>query len=85
MKTNEKPLFHSYAGDLKVGDLVTWRSFDQNENYETIIVDFKGAIIEIIKLKRFETSRHVYYAVILPFGETKTMEVPIHILKKQTI
>ena len=85
MKINEKPLFHSFADDLKVGDLVTWRSFDQNEIYETIIVDFKGAIIEIVKRKGFETSRHVYYAIILPFGETQTMEVPIHILKKQTI
>jgi hypothetical protein len=85
MKTNDKPLFHSYADDLKVGDLVTWRSFDQNENYETIIVDFKGAIIKIYKLKQFETGRYVYYAMVLPFGQTKTMEVPVHILKKETI
>ena len=85
MKINDKPLFHSYAHDLKVGDLVTWRSFDQNEKYETIIVDFKGAIIQIFKMKHYETGRYVYYATILPFGEVQTMEVPVHILKKQTI
>ena len=85
MKTNGEPLFHSYAENFKVGDLVTWRSFDQNENYETIISDFAGAIIRIIKIKNYEASRFVYYAVILPFGKTRTMEVPVHILKKQTI
>lgn len=85
MKTNEKPLFHSYARDLKVGDLVSWRSFDQNENYETIIVDFKGAIIKIYGMKQFETGRDVYYARVLPFGRTRTVEVPVHILKKETI
>ena len=85
MKINEKPLFHSYAHDLEVGDLVTWRSFDQNEKYETIIVDFKGAIIQIFKMKHYETGRFVYYATVLPYGETQTMQVPVHILKKQTI
>ena len=85
MKTNDKPLFHSFARDLKVGDLVSWRSFDQNENYETTIVEFKGAIIKIYGMKQFETGRHVYYAKVLPFGQVKTMEVPVHILKKETI
>ena len=85
MKTNDKPFLHGYAKEFKVGDLVTWRSFDQNENYETIIADFSGAIIKIKKIRQYETGRFVYYAVILPFGETKTMEVPVHILKKQTI
>jgi hypothetical protein len=85
MKTNDKPFLSSYAEDFKVGDLVKWRSFDQNENYETIIADFKGVIIEISAFKQYETSRSVYYATILPFGETKTVQVALHILKKQTI
>tara|TARA_Y100000592_G_C5439976_1_gene302821 strand:- start:904 stop:1161 length:258 start_codon:yes stop_codon:yes gene_type:complete len=85
MKTSDKPFLHGYAAQLKVGDLVSWRSFDQNENYETIIIDFLGAIIELKEIKQFETGRLVCYAVILPFGETRTIEVPVHILKKQTI
>jgi hypothetical protein len=85
MKTNEKPFLHSYAEEFKKGDIVTWRSFDQNENYETIILDFVGAIIEVVKRKNYDSTRSVYYAVVLPFGRTKTIEVPFHILKKQTI
>jgi hypothetical protein len=68
-----------------VGDLVEWRAFDQNQNSETIIADFKGAIIELKKVKHYETGRFVFYAIVLPFGTTKTVEVPVHILKKQTI
>jgi len=85
MKISGKPFLHSYAYNFEVGDLVEWRAFDQNENFETIIADFRGAIIEITKVKHYETGRFVFYAIILPFGETKTMEVPVHILKKQTI
>tara|TARA_R100000805_G_C3619789_1_gene123109 strand:- start:2068 stop:2322 length:255 start_codon:yes stop_codon:yes gene_type:complete len=82
---SDKPFLYGYASEFKVGDLVRWRSFDQNENYETIITEFAGAIIEIKEIKHFETGRFVCYAVILPFGQTRTMEVPVHILKKQTI
>jgi len=85
MKTSDKPFLYGYASDFKVGDLVRWRSFDQNENYETIISDFVGAIVAMKEVKQFETGRFVCYAVILPFGQTRTMEVPVHILKKQTI
>ena len=85
MKTNDKPLFHSYRKDLEVGDLVSWRIFDQNENYQTIISDMKGAIIEIIEIHNYETQRTVYYARVLPYGSTRTTEVPLHILKKETI
>ena len=85
MKTNDKPLFHSYKKDFKVGDLVSWRIFDQNENYETIISDMKGAIIEILEIHNYETKRNVYYARVLPYGSTRTTEIPLHILKKETI
>lgn len=85
MKINDKPFLHSYKKNFKIGDLVNWAIFDVTENYDTIMTEYKGAIIDIIKIKHYETGRFVNYAVVLPYGETKTVQVPLHKLHKETI
>ena len=72
----------SYRDDFQVGDLVTWNEWDTNENYQQIERVCNGAIIEIKIKKNFFNERPVCVAVVLPFGQSKTRELSLHLLKK---
>ena len=84
MKTNDKPFMESYRNMFEVGDIVWWSEWDIVENlgYTSKIVH--GAIIEIKIKKNLYNERSVYVAEILPFGQTKTRELSLHLLNKRT-
>ena len=84
MKTNNKPFMESYRTMFEVGDIVWWSEWDTKENYEYVSTVCYGAIIEIRIKKNLYNERSVYVAEILPFGETKTRELSLHLLNKRT-
>tara|TARA_R100001509_G_scaffold163080_2_gene136538 strand:+ start:2221 stop:2478 length:258 start_codon:yes stop_codon:yes gene_type:complete len=84
MKTNNKPFMESYRNMFEVGDIVWWSEWDLVENLGYTSTVFYGAIIEIKIKKNLNNERSVYVAEILPFGQTKTRELSLHLLNKRT-
>lgn len=84
MKTNNKPFMESYRNMFEVGDIVWWSEWETLENYEYTSKIQYGAIIEIRIKKNLYNERSVYIAEILPFGQTKTRELSLHLLNKRT-
>jgi hypothetical protein len=84
MKTNNKPFMESYRNMFEVGDIVWWSEWETLENYEYTSKIQYGAIIEIRIKKNLYNERSVYVAEILPFGQTKTRELSLHLLNKRT-
>ena len=84
MKTNNKPFMDSYRNMFEVGDIVWWSEWETLENYEYTSKIWHGAIIEIKIKKNLYNERSVYVAEILPFGQTKTRELSLHLLNKRT-
>ena len=84
MKTNNKPFMESYRNMFEVGDIVWWSEWETLENYQYTSKIFYGAIIEIKIKKNLYNERSVYVAEILPFGQTKTRELSLHLLNKRT-
>jgi hypothetical protein len=84
MKTNNKPFMESYRNMFEVGDIVWWSEWETLENYAYTSKIQYGAIIEIRIKKNLYNERSVYVAEILPFGQTKTRELSLHLLNKRT-
>ena len=84
MKTNNKPFMESYRNMFEVGDIVWWSEWETLENYQYTSKIQYGAIIEIKIKKNLYNERSVYVAEILPFGQTKTRELSLHLLNKRT-
>ena len=84
MKTNNKPFMESYRNMFEVGDIVWWSEWETLENYQYTSKTCHGAIIEIKVKKNLYNERSVYVAEVLPFGETKTRELSLHLLNKRT-
>ena len=84
MKTNNKPFMESYRNMFEVGDIVWWSEWETLENYEYTSKIQYGAIIEIRIKKNLYNERSVYVAEILPFGQTRTRELSLHLLNKRT-
>ena len=82
MKINKQPFLSSFISDFKIGDLIYWVEFDQDENYALIKNVRHGAIVDIKKKCFVGDTREVFYASVLPFGETNTIELALHLLKK---
>jgi hypothetical protein len=74
----------SYRNMFEVGDIVWWSEWKTMENYEYTSKIQYGAIIEIRIKKNLYNERSVYVAEILPFGQTKTRELSLHLLNKRT-
>ena len=90
MKTNQKPFLHSYAIDIKIGDLVVWKEWEKQDDTTFISADQRGAVVGFTHKSDWTDSRDAIqrttiYAVILPYGETKTREIAVHLIKKDTI
>tara|TARA_R100000027_G_C2245340_1_gene93085 strand:- start:132 stop:389 length:258 start_codon:yes stop_codon:yes gene_type:complete len=84
MKTNNKPFMESYRSMFEVGDIVWWSEWETLENYEYTSKIWYGAVIEIKIKKNLYNERSVYVAEVLPFGQTKTRELSLHLLNKRT-
>tara|TARA_A100001201_G_scaffold140614_1_gene134054 strand:+ start:692 stop:949 length:258 start_codon:yes stop_codon:yes gene_type:complete len=84
MKTNNKPFMESYRNMFEVGDIVWWSEWETLENYQYTSKIQYGAIIEIRIKKNLYNERSVYVAEILPFGQTRTRELSLHLLNKRT-
>ena len=89
MKTSDKPFLHSYAVDINVGDLVVWKEWEKQDDTTFIYADQRGAVVGFTQKSewsdsRDQTYRTTIYAVILPYGQTKTREIAVHLIKKDT-
>jgi len=84
MNANNKPFMESYRNMFEVGDIVWWSEWETKEDYQYASKVCYGAIIEIRIKKNLYNERSVYVAEILPFGQTKTRELSLHLLKKRT-
>jgi len=74
----------SYRSMFEVGDIVWWSEWETLENYQYTSKIQYGAIIEMRIKKNLYNERSVYVAEVLPFGSTKTRELSLHLLNKQT-
>ena len=83
MKTPDDSFLGSYRDKFKIGDLVFWYSWEEDESYKILTVVNRGAIIDIIDDYIGLTKRKVCMAVVLPFGETQVRMVHISSLRKQ--
>jgi hypothetical protein len=84
MRTSKLPFLHSYAVDLNIGDLVTWKEWKKQDDTTFVSADQRGALIGFIEKPSLTKDRMVLFAVILPYGETKTREISVHLIKKDT-
>ena len=84
MKPNDKPFMESYRNMFEVGDIVWWSEWESEKDFQYKSRTCYGAIIEIKIRKNLYNERSVYVAEILPFGEIKTRELSLHLLKKRT-
>lgn len=82
MKTKKEPFLSSYISDFKIGDLIYWVEMDWDEGFNIIHIERDGAIVDFVK-KPVGESREVLYAKILPFGESRTVILALHLLKKR--
>jgi len=84
MKTSNKPFLDSFADSFKVGDLVFWTEWDRTENFDYVSEMFRGAIIKIKQRKNIHSERAVWVATVLPYGLSRTREISLHLLRKET-
>jgi len=84
MKTSGKAFGESYAGKFKIGDLVWWVVWEQDENYSIRSVIHKGALIDIVTERGDYSHREVCFAVVLPYGSQNTIKINITLLRKGT-
>ena len=89
MKINSKPFLYSYTIDIDVGDLVVWKEWEKQDDTTFISADQRGAVVGFIQKSNWthswqEGERTTVYAIVLPYGETKTREIPVHLIKKRT-
>jgi len=85
MKTNGLPFLHSYGIGLDIGDLVTWKEWEKQSDTTFVSADQRGALVGFIEKPSLTKDRMVLFAVVLPYGETKTREISVHLIKKDTI
>tara|TARA_R100001015_G_C4561001_1_gene120855 strand:- start:467 stop:724 length:258 start_codon:yes stop_codon:yes gene_type:complete len=84
MKINNEPFMESYRSMFEVGDIVWWSDWSTSEDNQYVSKICYGAIIEMRIKKNLYNERFVYVAEVLPFGSTKTRELSLHLLNKQT-
>jgi|TARA_R110000782_G_scaffold193920_2_gene283505 hypothetical protein len=84
MNTSNKPFLDSFVNDFSVGDLVTWTEWDRTDNFEYVSEVFRGAIIEVKTRKNITSERTVWVARILPYGQSRTIDIALHLLRKET-
>jgi hypothetical protein len=84
MKTSDKAFGENYASKFKIGDLVWWVTWEQDENYSIHSVIHKGALIDIVSERGDYSHREVCFAVVLPYGSQKTIKINITLLRKGT-
>ena len=89
MKTRDKPFLYSYSIDINVGDLVVWQEWEKQDDTTYRSADQRGAVIGFVQKSNWTDSwqsgeRTTVYAVILPYGQTKTREIAVHLIKKDT-
>ena len=84
MKTSGKAFGESYAGKFKIGDLVWWVVWEQDENYSIQSVIHKGALIDIVTERGDYSHREVCFGVVLPYGSQNTIKINITLLRKGT-
>ena len=84
MKTNGKAFGESYAEKFKIGDLVWWVVWEQDEGYQIHSIIHKGALIDIITERGDYSHREVCFAVVLPYGSQNTIKINITLLRKET-
>ena len=82
MKVSDKPFLSSYISDFKIGDLIYWATYEQDEGFNVIQSIKHGAIVDIKRKSFGFGSREVYYAIVLPFGNSQTIELALHLLRK---
>ena len=66
------------------GDIVWWNEWVRNEDDRYASKKKYGVIIEIKIKKSLYNERSVFVAIVLPFGETRTRELSLHLLNKDT-
>ncbi len=84
MKPTNKPFLDSFADSFNVGDLVFWTEWDRNENFQYVSEKFYGAIIKIKQRKNIHSERTVWVATVLPYGHSRTRDISLHLLRKET-
>ena len=84
MKTTNKPFLDSFVDAFKVGDLVFWTEWDRTENFDYVSEIFRGAIIKIKQRKNIHSERAVWVATVLPYGYSRTRDISLHLLRKET-
>ena len=84
MKPTNKPFLDSFADSFNVGDLVFWTEWDRNENFQYVSEKFYGAIIKIKQRKNIHSERTVWVATVLPYGRSRTRDISLHLLRKET-
>lgn len=85
MKTKKEGFLSSYLEDFKIGDIVSWKEFKQDKNYDFFSFKNYGAIIKFEMTSNTYSERFVWVAIVLPFGQTKTKQINLNLLKKETI
>ena len=82
MKHNDKPFGHSYKKKFKIGDLVSWRWFNNDE--ECSRQTGFGVLLDFVHYEY--GSRQVVFGKVLPYNSTEPIEINITTLrKKETI
>jgi len=84
MRLSNKPFLESYKDLFQVGDIIWWHEWKTTSKEGYISYIYYGAIIEIRIKKNLHNERSVYVADVLPFGQTKTREISLHLLNKRT-
>jgi hypothetical protein len=84
MKSSDKPFLHSYSKNMKPGDLVWWVEWDKNGDHKYISNKYRGALIDFEIALPIGGERPVVYAIVLPYGSSKTRKIEPHLLKKDT-
>jgi len=84
MKTSGKAFGENYASKFKIGDLVWWVTWEQDEDYSIHSVINKGALIDIVTERGNYSHREVCFAVVLPYGSQNTIKINITLLRKGT-
>ena len=84
MKTNGKAFGENYAEKFKIGDLVWWVTWEEDEGYQIHSVVHKGALIDIVVERGEYSHREVCFVVVLPYGSQNTKKINITLLRKET-
>lgn len=85
MKTNKKKAFgEKYSEKFKIGDLVWWVTWEQREDYSIDSAIHRGVLIELNNEPSNSGNKENCVAMVLPYGEQKTIKINIMLLRKET-